>query len=262
MADDALSAFVARPESTLPDVSSFDPSVLAPEARVAALAVWRRRLENESGSVALARNLATAAVEVGVSHWLPSIARLESDEASHVELCAAVLRRLGSPARVTETVAPMPDGTAPERLARLVVTGLAVCESVSAARFAEVRRHTDLDVPRQCIELFLRDEIRHSELGFALFPEAFALLGAGAHAFVGRELRETFRHLDMVVGLDAERRGVELERRLQPRGNPGVVEPALDALAFRESVPGVVERFEQLGVAARAAWEHRWHAAS
>ena len=147
---------------------------------------------------------------------------------------------------------------------RRVATGLVVCETVSAVRFAVVRRHTDLPVARACIDRFLRDEVAHARLGFLLLPLArshhAATVGeARAREDLDEELAATFRHLDQVVGLDAERRGLALEARAQPTQNAGVVEPALDALAFYDAVRNtIVPRLAKQGVDAGSAWARRW----
>lgn len=205
---------------------------------------------NESHSVALGERIA---------EFLPgpAIARLIEDERAHVELACSFLKRLGAP----EVDVPPFDGITatdpPERaLFRAVLTGLAVCESVSAARFAAVRAHTDLPIPRACIEYFLRDEIAHAELGFSLLPSALAGIDA---AELDAELTATFRTLELTVGLDAERKKLELRARPQLPMNAGIVEPAIDALAFYECVArSILPRLEKIGIDARKIWARRW----
>ena len=68
---------------------------------------------------------------------------------------------------------------------------------MSAAGFAVVRAHTDLAIPRACIELFLRDEIAHARLGIELLPAVLAhragVVGPSAARAEHAELRGTFR---------------------------------------------------------------------
>lgn len=195
-----------------------------------------------------------------------AVLRLDEDERAHVALCEAFVQRLG----VRDVAQAQPkmreqDGELPSlRLLRYVLTGLAVSESVSALRFAVVRAHTDLPLPRACIDLFLRDESAHARLGFLLLPAALAhhrdQVGAErADDDIDAELRSTFRHLDLAVGLDAHRRHLVLRARPQPTDNPGVVEPALDALAFYVGMERtILPRLERLEVRATAAWRERW----
>ena len=149
------------------------------------------------------------------------------------------------------------------RFARLVLTGLAVCESVSAARFEDVLDATDLAPFDRAIALVLRDEKAHAELGVRLVPLALDVLRRSigeelARALIEEELTTTFAHLDRVIGLDLERRGPLPEPARQPRRNPGVVEPLVDARAFYRAIESrVLPRLERLGVPAREAWRAR-----
>lgn len=196
-----------------------------------------------------------------------AIARLEEDERAHVALCQAFLRRIGAhdEPEGAQLKARAADAEMPSlRLLRYVLTGLAISESVSALRFAVVRAHTDLPLPRACIDLFLRDESAHARLGFVLLPAVLTHHRdhagiEGAASDIDAELRSTFRHLDLAVGLDAQRRKLVLHARPQPTENPGVVEPALDALAlYRGMERTIIPRLERLGVAAVSAWRDRW----
>jgi hypothetical protein len=212
--------------------------------------VWARRALNEALSVDLAQKLRATASRLELADVVHgALARLEEDEARHALLASAVVQRLGG--TVLTEAGPEPDARAEIAWMRLVLTGLCVCESVSAARFAMVRTHTDLLPFRACIEAFHRDELAHAELGFVLLPHAIALVDV---AEVVAELRHTFAHLARVVGLGLARDDVP-EERPQPTGNPGVVEPALDAIAFHRAMElEIVPRLERLGVPAERTW--------
>jgi hypothetical protein len=258
----------------MPSLDALDPSAWPEPALAATSLVWRRRVVNEVRSVELAVELVRAyercslcAVPIAAA-----LALLAEDERRHVELASAFLARIGASAPESHDVAGDDGGARDDDdvsslfLLRCVATGLVVCETVSAARFAVVRTHTDLAVPRACIELFLRDELAHARLGFVLLPGVLAhrarVVGAAqAASDLAAELGATFRHLDVVVGLDAERRGIRLEARPQPPCNAGVVEPALDAIAFRDAITRtVVPRLARIGVDAGAIWSERWAA--
>jgi hypothetical protein len=260
-----LDAIAHRPRVPLPDIRVRVDDWPADALR-AAQWVWARRVFNETGSVQLATRLRAAAAAAGLREpaVTSALERLEEDEQAHAALAHTVLGKLGGTPPVQPAAQEQPGEPAEVELARLVLVGLSVCETVSAARYAAVRTHTDLPVFRQCIELFLKDEVVHSRLGFLLLPLALDQLGrlSGPEAvalFVSSELKGVFRELDRTVGLDAQRRGGLDPPRPQPTSNPGVVEPAIDARAFYNAVSAtIVPGLEALGLAARAAWSARW----
>jgi len=254
-----LRAFADRRSPAEPDLDALELERLHPDAVIAARLVWRRRVVNERLSVDLARRLRLTAPEPELDL---ALARLEADEQRHVFLTQEVLARLGAsePEATPDLTVDEPH---PVAYFRLVLTGLALSETVSAARFAVVREHTDLDTFRACIDAFFRDELAHSELGFVLLPSALEQLVMAigkdrADALALDELRSAFAHLDEVVGLDLERRGGPPPARPQPPDNPGVIEPALDALAFYRAVhEELVPRLERAGLPAERAWRQR-----
>lgn len=261
-----LNTFTHRKRLRAPNLETLDHC--PEEALAVARIVWFRRVVNETRSVAIAQALQQMAnrVETLSPHLLDAFKRLEEDETTHIELASAVLNRIGLsniaiPADTTTLVFPKEPATA--SLMRLVLTGLCICESVSASRFACVREHTDLDVFRACIELFYRDELTHAELGFVIAPHVAEVLHSElgkerASAFIQDELRSTFGEMDRVVGLNLERSGGVPPERPQPTLNPGVVEPALDARAFYQSIHhDIVPRLEALGFPANEAWKTR-----
>lgn len=276
-AEERLASFAQRPRAIAPSLHTLDAASWPEPARRAALLAWTRRVASESQSVEIAVELRAAHARAAHARGGPTsphvedaIARLEDDERAHVALCRAFVQAIGG-ARAPDAVAPPIEGDdrAPSlRVLSYVLTGLAICESVSALRFATVRAHTDLPVPRACIDLFLRDETAHARLGFDLLPIALAdharaVGAAAATRDVTAELRETLRHLDLVVGLDAQRRGLSLVARAQPSGNPGVIEPQLDALTLyrgmeRTIAPRLDRALAPLDVSASRAWLTRW----
>ncbi len=259
----ALARFAQRPAPPRPNLAAFDVAVLPPEARTAAQWVWSRRLVNECASVGVATELLVAAQDLGdlPQGTVAALKRLQADEQSHVDLAHTFLERLGhQPQRPPPS--PPVAGPAWERWARFVVTGLAICETVSAARFHHVLKHVDVPVARGCIRLFLKDELQHARLGFALLPDVLRRLerqlGAATRDFLRDEMCTTFGHLDDVVGMHAQRRRLELVERPQPSPNPGVVEPAADALAFyRVMETRILPGLDALGFPAAAAWNAR-----
>ena len=263
--DEALDAFSRRRRLPLPDLTAFEPGQLAAPALAAARFVWARRVTNETASIEVGARLLATARELALDgSVLDALARLEEDEAVHAQLARAMLALLGEPDFRPPAILPaLPGERAEASFARQVVCALCIGESVSASRYAAVREVTDLPVPWACIDLFLRDEVLHGHLGFSLLPGALSALAAAtsereAHALVTGALRGTLLHLDATVGMDAERRGMP-EARPQPADNPGVVEPAIDALAFYDAVTRtIVPSFEACGVRAAEVWARRW----
>jgi hypothetical protein len=261
-----LHAFAHRRRPAAPNLDALEPfpDVALDVARF----VWHRRVVNETRSIELARQMQIVASRVeGIGpSFIDALVRLEKDETSHVELATAVLKKLHAPtiAMPTDTNAVvLPDEPNVLSLMRLVLTGLCVCESISAARFAAVREHTDLDGYRACIELFYRDELTHAELGFVMLPHVVNRLRdevgtERADELMTGELQTTLGHMDRVVGLDFERKGGLPPARPQPKQNPGVVEPAVDALAFYRSIhENILPRLESMGFVAQDAWKKR-----
>ena len=261
-----LHAFTHRRRAAMPNLDTLD--ACPNEALDAARFIWHRRVVNETRSVELALKMQQVATRMGAwgDAFAQAFVRLEEDEASHVELTTAILRKLDPPAinvPADATAVDLQKEPAAVSMMRLVLTGLCICESVSASRFASVREHTDLDGYRACIELFYRDELTHAELGFVMLPHVLKVLRdelgmARADELVESELRTTLGYMDRVVGLDFERKGGTPPARPQPPRNPGVIEPALDAIAFYRSIhEDVLPRLESLGIAAQKAWEKR-----
>lgn len=264
MADDELvrrlAAFTSRPRATVDATTPLSLEDLPPESLQAATWVWRRRVMNEGGSVAVAQRLVALAPVGAVAS---ALGRLEQDETHHERLARDFVLALGAPSPGPAPSPPEPAGSEKERFASLVFGALLVGETVSAARYAMVRAHTDVPRARAAIEVLLRDEVAHAELGFVLAPLALSALAEvssqdAARARLSTELSSALGFLDRAVGLDAERRGLELVERPQPLMNLGVVEPMVDALAFYRAVhKRILPGLASLGFDTRALWAAR-----
>lgn len=261
-----LRTFTQRRRIASPNLETLEPCPR--EALDVARLVWHRRVVNETRSVELARKMRQllASMSAFADCFDEALVRLENDEAAHVELATNVLQKLDMPSftiPADATTIVLPNEPRVVSLMRLVVTGLCICESVSASRFASVREHTDLDGYRACIDLFYRDELTHAELGFVLLPHVARALHDEMGSDQGKsllleEMRSTLGQMDRVVGLNFEREGGLPPPRPQPKMNPGVVEPAVDAAAFYRSMhDDVLPRLESLGFSAQQAWKTR-----
>lgn len=259
-----LARFVRRRRTAFVPPRIEDVRTLDPAARDAAKVVWQRRHANERASVDLAERMQRYARALGADEQVDALARLAEDEREHVGATGAVLDALAAP-RTAAAPIRAPDSSEPPELsfARDVAVGLALCETVSAARFAAVRAATDIAVFRRLIDGFLRDEVAHAALGMALLPCARdgvrrTLGDADGDAWLTRELSRALVELESTVGLDGARRGL-MPPRPQPRGNPGIIEPNLDAIAFYDAVAGrILPRVERCGLPIRAPWESRF----
>jgi hypothetical protein len=219
-----------------------ETSGLPEAARAAARIVWSRRCSNEQASVDLAERLATtsrALTEAPEEHagLAKAFARLEEDERGHVAITFEVLGALGASLPAAQPIEGRRPGEPLGQLfARDVAVGLLLCEAVSASRFASVWAATDLPDFRERIAIFLRDEVAHARLGAVLLPEALRLLAReqgeeDARAYLRHEVTAAALELKRLVAHDVAPADLP-PRRPQPRENPGVVEPALDAHAY------------------------------
>lgn len=260
----ALVRFVARRRTTFRSPARGDVTTLEPEAREVARLVWQRRHANERASVELAMRMRATATALHLGEVEQALARLAEDEAAHVEATGIVLDVLETPRPpAARTKSPAPGERRELSFARDIVVGLALCESVSAARFAKVRAATDIPVFRAIIDAFLRDEVAHAALGMELVvcarEQVRAVIGPDAEpSWLVAEVLAALVDLERVLGLDGARRGLA-PARPQPPNNPGVVEPNLDAHAFYDVVDRrVLPRLEASGLRIRAAWERRF----
>lgn len=254
---DAFARFTSRRRTTLTPVDASVRDGLSPHACAAAAIVWQRRHANEQASVALAERMVEAASAAGRDELVVrALARLADDEQAHVDAAANVLEAFAASHAAAQPIrAPDRDEPPALSLARDIVVGLAICESVSAARFAVVRKVTDVAPLRALVDGFLRDEVAHAKLGFDLLGEARTM---ASDAWLVREAIAALRELEGVVGLDGARRGLDPPRP-QPTGNPGVVEPNLDAIAFYRAVEQrVLPRFARASLDVVGAWHRRW----
>lgn len=258
-----LARFVARRTLTFLVPTHADVARVPAVAHPLAVAIWQRRHANERASVALAERMLARAQKVGADGWSDALVRFAEDERRHVEAVRSALGALDAPGTVAATLAEPPVAEADAlSLARDIVVGVAVCETISAARFANVRASTDIPGFRALIDGFLRDEVAHAGLGFALTPSARALAhrvcGADGDSWLVVEIVRAMCELELVVGLDGERAGLA-PRRPQPAHNPGIVEPNIDALAFYEAVERrILPRFTASGLLVERAWRSRF----
>lgn len=145
--------------------------VLSPEVREAAAQVWRIRERTEHEAAALFDRLSCDLAEAHAPYPFVDLAmRCAKDEREHAVHCRGVV----------ESIAPGLPALAPDRSVRLGPLGMTasqralyasvalgcVTESLSTALLIEMRSHAK-GIVRGALDVILRDEVRHSRLGWA-----------------------------------------------------------------------------------------------
>lgn len=148
--------------------------------RARAAAGWRTLLLDERDSLLAAGLVLGDLARMGaIAGLLAATSRVIEDEARHVQVCEHVLSALGAPAEAAPVQRePMP-GSVEERLARLLVQGFVVGESMSAAAFASARERATEPLARWAYTELLRDESRHGAFGADAGAWVLARLPAG-----------------------------------------------------------------------------------
>ena len=147
------------------------------QSRRLAARVWSARCVVERAAARRFEQLAVELDAQGVSSNVTGLAReAADDELRHAEICESLARHFGAPpAGVTESfalrrVAPPYLGRR-DALAYEVVALCCVTETLSTALLGRlVERATD-GLARQGLQSILRDEVRHSRLGWAYLAE-------------------------------------------------------------------------------------------
>ncbi len=224
-------------------------------AHIAAARVWSTRLWSELEAAARFRALVPALIAGQASRGVVAMAeRAAADELRHAALCRQLVEHFGGPAPpeptivVVEPVAPLE--VAPSQRVLFEVIALScVTETLSTALLAELIRPA---VDRECkrvMRSILRDEVRHSRLGWAYLAEQHARgapdcvgphLASMLQATLGSDFwRATPRHAEVtdLVGLGqlehAQRQRIVLET-LQHVVFPGLERFGVDTTRGRK----------------------------
>jgi hypothetical protein len=227
-----------------------------------ARAAWPLRAAEELRSALIYRALSIAS-RVALPAWSERFAGVMRDELEHTRLCAAVGARLGAPpprydARpVRARVAPLRDPIA--RTAALVLSEVAIGETISTSLLHAARRETREPLARFAIDRILRDEVRHQRLGW----DALAVLGptltAAQHDALAREASLTFAAAETSIALPVLR-SLEAGEPFDPAWSAlGVLAFEARADAFYRAVDRfVIPRLARLGIDGARAWRDRY----
>ena len=215
-------------------------------ARTLAGRVWKVRSLFELEAADRFRILASELSALGTSEAVVTLAReAATDELRHAELCEGLAAHFGEPAQARPAIVfrrVAPAHLAPgERLLYEVVAMSCVTETLSTALLGTLVDRARDTLAKQTMKSILRDEVKHSQLGWAFLAEQHARgapdcvsshLGPMLEATMGDELYATNAPTDpsddALAGLGALER---LERRR-------IVRETLELVVF----PGL-ERF-------------------
>jgi hypothetical protein len=234
-----------------PELARFTPDALA-----FAASAWPMRAAEELRSALVYRALATASVAVLPAFAL-RFAAVAREEVGHARLCATLAAQLGAaPPRydANPVRARLAGLTEPrERVVALVITEVAIGETVSMAMFRESWRRTTEPLSRIAVERILADESRHQQLGW----EALAALGACA--VMQRRASEALAATEQQIAVPALR-FLDAGRPFDPAWAAlGVIPPAHRVEAFYAAVEQIViPHLSRVGIDGRRAWDERY----
>lgn len=252
------------PAPEIPDGVRLEGARSEPAVRIAREA-WRARALHEHQSACVFSRLLPQLIEAEASIEYKSVVlRAAMDELRHASLCLQVVSYLGGAPELEADLAtlPLPEhaGRTPrERALRNVIFASCLSETISTSLLAEEREETTDPRIRRVVEQLSADEILHAKLGWSLLGEWLPLLDADERA--GLE-----RYLPLALGT-IEAKMLEA-MPLPPRPLPEALVRelaglgAMDGHVAREILYAVLEdvivpRFEELGLAAAAAWKAR-----
>jgi rubrerythrin len=231
------------------------PEALQEALLVHALPTWAGRMKNEHGSARVFRHLAEQLDRAELDG--AACREFAEEERRHGVLCAAVLEALGGQAVFVEEPCdyPMHEDASPlEAVARNVLSICCLSETVAVALIGAERLAMTPGPLRDLLESILADEIGHARFGWRLLHEIAPRLSPRERARVDRYLALAF------AGLEQHQLA-----HISDASSPGGLAAELGvcdgrdmrALFYRTAEEVIVPRLEDLGFAARAAWDAR-----
>ncbi len=156
-----------RPRHPAP---AFDRARHAPELIDRSIGAWTLLHDDERDSIIAASLIATDLARLGAPPDVLALAnRVLEDEIRHVEVCRTVIGALGGAepcaAELERTRSSLGPDDVESRLARTLVAGFVVGESLSAAAFARQRAAAEEPLVRWAFTELLRDEATHGAFG-------------------------------------------------------------------------------------------------
>jgi hypothetical protein len=232
-----------------------DLAAATPEARVAAIAIWRVRMVQEHVSARVFAALVPQMMKAGVAAaYLAEVADMTVQELRHGRLCAGVVLSLGGEPVVELPVLPdVPlheDAEPLEAVLRNVISISCISETTAVAEFASERERLPPGPLRDVQQQILADEIGHARFGWKLLEEHAPHLDRELRARLGRYLVHALRQR-------IERAAPLLVATPPPAAIAalgGIDGPAMHALFLDTMAQVVLPGLEACGLDAREAW--------
>ena len=172
-------------------------------------AEWRRRVQAEYTSAAIAHQVTLWLIQVGAPpDLLRDGLRIVDDELAHSEMAAGVMAATGvsfAPPAIDGASLILPGGQdARTALVSSVLRFFCVGESVAVPLFRMLRERTSVPVARRALDRVMRDEPRHRQFGWDVLD--WLLLGGedAVLALVARELPAVLADVVAAYGLPTD----------------------------------------------------------
>jgi hypothetical protein len=229
-----------------------------PHLREVAIATWRARMVNESGSARVFEGLSRQLARAGLAGRDEAVGFAE-DERRHGVLCGAVVEALGGEARAHALVRePFPshrDAATPlEAALRNVLSICCLSETVAVALIGAERLEMPAGPLRDLLTSIYADEVAHARFGWRLLEQVAPGLDAETRAALSAYLGVAFAHLE-------EHELAHLPDDSEPPAEGreyGLCSGREARALFYDTVAEViVPGLEQHGIAARRAWQER-----
>ena len=228
-----------------------------------AAAGWPLRAAEELRSALIYRALAHASASVMAAPWPERFAAVMREELGHARLCVAVATRLGA-TRPTYDASPVRARLAElseprKRTATLVLSEVAIGETISMALFRAGRRTTREPLSRAALEWILADEVRHQRLGWSALAVLWPALSSAELDVLQREASRTFAASETQIAVPVLRR-LEAGEPFDPAwAELGVLPFATRVDAYYFAIERfVVPRLTRLGLDGARAWAERY----
>jgi len=224
---------------------------------------WPLRAAEELRSALIYRALATSAFHVLDRDLVDRVHAVILDEVRHAKICAHVGLLLGAAepaydrAPVTARLAQLPDTR--RRTAAILISEVAIGETISMALFRAGRRGTVEPLARFVLESILADEVRHQRLGWDGLGALWPTLTAADREALQRDASSTLASVEQRTALPVLKK-LEAGEPFDPAwAELGVLpyETRVDAFYFAVE-RFVVPRLTRLGLDGARAWETRY----
>jgi hypothetical protein len=195
--------------------------------------------------------------------WQERWATIAREEIGHARLCATVGERVGAAgprydaAPVRARLAMLKDPI--ERTCALVLSEVAIGETISMALFRAGRRTTREPLARAALEMILADEVRHQRAGWDALGELLPMVTPERRDALEQEAAFALAAAETQIAAPVLRR-LEAGETFDPAwGELGVLPFETRVEAFYFAVERfVVPRLSRIGIDGARAWSSRY----